>query len=864
MIGQSRVLQTFCEVLLDTRVQAELKYNYLVILANSTQTQFVVSLILDGQLRILLQPINVTKETFFRQIVSLLCEKSTPRQFLISETDERKLAQIYRELHIHELKDWFMRTPKRFDRSYMLKPDKDIISTLSFELEVYNQTERRRSKDFYFIELLLQFLEKKIGWFTSSRVNKNPVGQSMKVLLSETDYTLCFSHTFPASNQEYGDYSILTKVLQQKLSNKGITKLYTFQIEVAQSILEQKNVVITAPTGNGKTESFLLPILQKTMDWKREGIKGIKVILFYPTKALASDQLSKIKFFIKDTGINFIQLDSDVAQTDRKDIYASRDYDILITTPDLIHYSLQKNKFKKFIAGTKIIVFDEIHIYTGSFGTHVYFFLRRLERVLDAGLQVQYIAASATIANPVEFTSKLFQRKMIHVDCKTPKKNVTELYCIQRNKTTSSYDALFQLLIMLTQAQDEKIIIFRNSQQECEKTFEKLRLIKNKKIALHRAGLTRGQRMIIEKQLRNNRIDVVVTTTTLEVGIDIGGITTIITPIVPVNRLLQRIGRAGRGNKPAKIFLELGHDPISYYYATHADSYLQDISPVNITTENESIALLHEQLEQQKPGTIFSLRNVNEGIEVRTEYGYKVTKKELPYAFYEYYPFAQIMHNSKVYKVERMERKSKGKITAIVRPTGEKYNYKLKIKPIIEKKVFTNTQSVSIDYIDNIEVKLSECKVQLEYQGNLINFKEQVLANSYTYEYTSKCVIFNFEDLTDELVQEEREKGVELGSIVHTLSHVLYNAARMKIFCGNDLTNLENSIGRWKIIFVDNAINGNGMSELFYEKRDEVWKRAKEILKDCKCRKQEGCIRCTMDYSCQIKNNNLIKKIPEF
>ena len=107
------------------------------------------------------------------------------------------------------------------------------------------------------------------------------------------------------------------------------------------------------------------------------------------------------------------------------------------------------------------------------------------------------------------------------------------------------------------------------------------------------------------------------------------------------------------------------------------------------------------------------------------------------------------------------------------------------------------------------------------------------------------------------MVTEEREKRVEIGSIVHTMSHVLYKAAKMIIYCGNDLTNMENSIGRYKIIFVDNAINGNGMSELFYQKRKEIWLRALKILNDCDCDKVEGCIKCTMDYGCKEKNNGL-------
>ena len=131
--------------------------------------------------------------------------------------------------------------------------------------------------------------------------------------------------------------------------------------------------------------------------------------------------------------------------------------------------------------------------------------------------------------------------------------------------------------------------------------------------------------------------------------------------------------------------------------------------------------------------------------------------------------------------------------------------------------------------------------------------------DSYDYEYISKCVVFNLEDKMGEYVAQERKKGMELGSIVHTLSHVLHKSAKMIIHCGNDLTNMENSIGIWKIVFVDNALNGNGMSELLFERREEIWERAIEILKDCDCGIKEGCLKCTMDYGCQRGNKGLLK-----
>ena len=882
MLNQ-RINQHFSDiVILNETILKQLPFNYIDIFISNDNKIHIVCSIINQQLTIYMKSIETSIENFYYNLFNKIYSNEVQKTFFLLKNDELTLSKIYKEVKLNKIKEWFLSISKIVDSTNELQKDQNIEEVILFELKIYNQSDDKQSKNFYFIDLLLQRLESRIE-FSKQLKEFNP--SKIDELLLETDYKLFFSHTFSASQQSFSSNSFLNKQLANKLKMKGINNLYTYQVEVASNILEEKSVVITAPTGNGKTESFLLPVLQKIQSWKTSGQVGIKVILFYPTKALASDQLAKINFFTKDTGISVIQIDSDVDKYTRNAIYADSRYDLLITTPDLIHYSLHKKLFANFITNTKIIVFDEVHAYNGTFGTHLYFFLRRLERVLKKGRNIQYIASSATIANPVEFTTKLFQKQMVHIDCKTPKKNRSDLYCIRRRETTSKYDALFQLVNMLTQTLvDEKIIVFRNSQQECEKTFEKLRFIKNKHIALHRAGLTKESRVLIENKLRENRIDVVITTTTLEVGIDIGGITTIITPIVPVNRLLQRIGRAGRGNAPAKIFLELKHDPISYYYSTHADAYLKDISSVNITTENELIASLHRTLlpyerkeitkndekifgsniEDQNEINLFSLRNINEVIEVKTEKGYRVTEKELPNAFYEFYPFAQILHNSKVYKVKTIERDVHGKMTAIVVPQKEQFDYNYKIRPLIEKKVFTNAVSKSIDYIGPVEVKLSECRIELKYLGNKTNYKESVLLDSYTYEFASKCVIFNFEDLMGKFINIERSNGVEIGSIVHTLSHVLFKATKMIIYCDNDLINMENSIGKWKIIFVDNTINGNGMSELLYSKKDEIWIRAIEILNDCNCENKNGCVKCTMDYSCNQKNRGLIKIVLDF
>ena len=145
---------------------------------------------------------------------------------------------------------------------------------------------------------------------------------------------------------------------------------------------------------------------------------------------------------------------------------------------------------------------------------------------------------------------------------------------------------------------------------------------------------------------------------------------------------------------------------------------------------------------------MFSLRNINEKILLVTKSGYTITEKQLPNAFYEYFPNAHILHNSQHYTIDHMERdRQTNTLSAIVTQVREKFDYKTKIRPIVEKKVFTNKQSDTIEFISDIEVKVAECKIQLEYQGNEINYREQVLMESYNYEILVCCIIFNFEDI---------------------------------------------------------------------------------------------------------------------
>ena len=105
-------------------------------------------------------------------------------------------------------------------------------------------------------------------------------------------------------------------------------------------------------------------------------------------------------------------------------------------------------------------------------------------------------------------------------------------------------------------------------------------------IKVHRAGLMANYRMSVEKQFKEDKLQAISCTPTLELGIDVGNVDCVISSTIPVNRLTQRIGRAARKGQRGYAFLALGNDPISQYYKNHPDDYFEDIEKTYIDPNN--------------------------------------------------------------------------------------------------------------------------------------------------------------------------------------------------------------------------------------------------------------------------------------
>lgn len=176
--------------------------------------------------------------------------------------------------------------------------------------------------------------------------------------------------------------------------------LYAHQVQAIESILNTCTTIISTGTGSGKTEAFLIPILDYCL--KHQGTPGLKAVILYPINALASDQLRRITDATKQRGIMVGSFIGSTPQSER-DHLISNPPDILITNyvmlDRLITKEWPRSMFERSMHTLRFLVVDEIHYYRGTKGANLCLLLRRLRTLCADKSQLIQIGASATLRN---------------------------------------------------------------------------------------------------------------------------------------------------------------------------------------------------------------------------------------------------------------------------------------------------------------------------------------------------------------------------------------------------------------------------------------------------------------------------------
>ncbi len=315
------------------------------------------------------------------------------------------------------------------------------------------------------------------------------------------------------------------------------------QAAAIPKVLEGRHTLIVAPTGSGKTEAALLPILSRIVCGGRR-LKPVVALYITPLRALNRDMFKRFEVLASAAGIKVAVRHGDTPSRLRKEIAKSPPH-ILITTPETFAIMLVNECMRKWLRNVRWIVIDEFHeILSSKRGAHL---LADLERLRVLAGPYQRIALSASIGNPYEAAEALAPGKVVNV---VVTGGVREAELIVEFTPQSSREELAATIVEKV-VKHSKVLIFTNTRDEAEALGSMLKsYIRDKglgiKVAVHHGSLAKQVRKSVEEGLRNGAINAVVCTSSLELGIDVGDVNAVIQIGSPkqVTKLLQRVGRS--------------------------------------------------------------------------------------------------------------------------------------------------------------------------------------------------------------------------------------------------------------------------------------------------------------------------------
>jgi DEAD/DEAH box helicase domain-containing protein len=402
----------------------------------------------------------------------------------------------------------------------------------------------------------------------------------------------------------------LPEALRSLLASRGIEQLYVHQVEALETARQAADWVVVTGTASGKTLCYNVPILEACLTDPQA-----RALYLFPTKALAQDQLKGLLELTSDhpqvaERIKPGVYDGDTPTAQRRRIKAEAN--LVLSNPDMLHASIlpYHPKWHRFFSHLRFVVLDEIHTYRGILGAHVASVLRRLLRVCEHyGSQPVFLAASATIANPGELTSRLIGRDVQVIENDGSPRgtkyfvlwNPTPFGNDQLARRSATDDAVW-LMAAAMQA-NAQALTFTRTRQAAELVNRYTQdLLRQRHSPLadsmraYRGGYLPNERRQIEQDLFSGRLRGVAATNALELGIDIGSLDVALLVHYPgtIASTWQQAGRSGRRHDESLAILLAGNDPVDQYLLRHPDYFFaQTPEQAVVDPENHYVLARH-------------------------------------------------------------------------------------------------------------------------------------------------------------------------------------------------------------------------------------------------------------------------------
>jgi DEAD/DEAH box helicase domain-containing protein len=414
---------------------------------------------------------------------------------------------------------------------------------------------------------------------------------------------------FPAKEPEWAEFPPWVHAdLIAAYAGKGVRRPYTHQAQAAEAVHAGRNVVIVTPTASGKTLCYNLPILNAILE-----NSDTRALYLFPTKALAQDQLAELHDVNQrfDNRFGVFTYDGDTPSDARKAI-RERGH-VVLTNPDMLHAGILPHhaRWTRLFENLRYIVIDELHTYRGVFGSHLSNVLRRLRRVAGFyGRQPQFVCCSATIANPGDLAARLIESEVEVLNANgAPSAEKTFVFYnppvvnralgIRRSFLNESSRVAQEFL-----KHNLQTMMFANSRLHTELLLTYLQKAnprqpgKPETIRGYRSGYLPGERREIESGLREGRIRGVVSTSALELGIDIGSLDAVVMAGYPgtIAGTWQRAGRAGRRNGSSCAVMVASSTPLDQFIVQHPDYFFGN-TPEHAFVQPDNLEILINHLK---------------------------------------------------------------------------------------------------------------------------------------------------------------------------------------------------------------------------------------------------------------------------
>jgi DEAD/DEAH box helicase domain-containing protein len=691
--------------------------------------------------------------------------------------------------------------------------------------------------------------------------------------------------------------------LARALEGLGVEQLYSHQAEAVTAVRAGQDVLVATPTASGKSLTYNLPVFESVFQ-----DDDARALYLFPLKALAQDQLRMIQelSFGAARPVRAAVYDGDTTPALRKKLRDKPPH-ILLSNPDMLHHGLLAHHegWLDFWSNLRYVVIDEVHTYRGIFGSHVAQILRRLRRVCRrAGAEPRFLLSSATVLDPGAFARTLTGREFTVIERHGAPVAGRDWLFLNPDLAGSTTAAR---LLEEGVRRGFKTIVFTRSRRLTELiTMWVMRSAPDlaDRIASYRAGFLPEERRGIEARLASGKLSGVISTSALEMGIDIGHLDLCVLVGYPgtIINTWQRAGRVGRSGQDSAVVLIAGADALDQFFMKNpADFFGRSYEAAVLDPDNSHVVAEHlvcaaaeDPLETGEPEFDLALhaqtvadlarhgkllqeadgkrwfagprtphRNVNirgtgdTFVIVRERSDRVVGHIDGGRALKECHPGAIYLHQAEQNEVIDLDLKNK-RVT--VRPVNVGY-----FTRVLTDKQTEILSEMKRRPIKNFLIHLGRLKVTetvVGYEKRRISGQE--LLGTYDLDLPPQSfeTVGLWIDISDALRRLVIiNDGHFMGSI-HALEHGAIAMFPLFALCdrhdvGGIAYPAHPQTGQAAVFIYDGHAGGVGLSERGFEIIEELLRKTLGLIRDCDC--LEGCPSCIHSPKCGSGNKPLDK-----